>query len=824
MTAPVQAKSQVKIAAQPHTIFILAGPSRCGKTTFAWNLLAELQKEYSKLSNLPHPQNVVAKLSSDDYRKILVGKEDYSYCNTEMQEMSDQAFQLLFAELKAYTSFPANIPFVIIDTTGLDAKFRSDVINIAENANYNVQIILFDLPHSEYYDALPAGQEHRYRATIAAQAKRFKTEVMPTIRSKDFSAVYRLRHRINQSPNVEGGFVVSVDSCGLVKVPEYELFGDDTYVIIGDLHEQNKALLDLTKIVDSTYTHDNVRYVFIGDYLDKGGFTKEMIDSVWTMMNSRGALMIRANHENYVVKRILGELDPNVDLEEKSFTSLSFLLKPENKEYADKVVEIWKRSIPYLKLSRKDAPTVYVTHAPCKNGVLGKISEYAQREQRNLRRYMADDARPHYEFLFKEARGNHPMHLMGHVAHCAPKLAFKNKFMIDTGAVYGGKLSAMIITKDQDRLVQVDCEKLFEYEEKSLRTDAVTPIKVKQEFSLDQYKLSEDDQRTLRRLENSRVQYVSGTMAPARSTATELESLAEALKYFKDNGVEEVVLEPKYMGSRGQIYLYRDAPEKSFAVSRNGYVITRDGIQKLLSDTFDKFVGMGFWKHELVLDAELMPWSLLGKDLILRDFVEYGGVILNELTDLDHDEELAKLNLHKELKLDERQEYLNVFFQQLELYGTESDPHSKPFDILKVDDEVVEKTSNDAKFSIASEDESVVVNTADGLEKAQSFFDKKTTLEGMEGIVVKPRMTTQGVAPYMKVRNENYLTLVYGFDFRLRYKKLCEQKKTNGKLRTSIREHELAMELLKDTGQRRTELLVKMIAELDKEKSFDPRL
>jgi len=397
--------------------------------------------------------------------------------------------------------------------------------------------------------------------------------------------------------------------------------------------------------------------------------------------------------------------------------------------------------------------------------------------------------------------------------------------MLDTGAVYGGKLSAMVFTSDGDRLIQINCEKLFEYEEKSLRTDAVTPIKVEREFDIGQYDLSDDAMKTLWRLENSRIQYVSGTMAPARSTKDNIESLEEALKYFKDNGVAEVVLEPKYMGSRGQIYLYRDTPEKSFAVSRNGYVIREELVRGLIDDTFKKFVGKDFWKHELVLDCELMPWALLGEGLINRDFTAFGELVLNELMDLDHDEELAKLTLHKRLDLEVRQEMLNTFFQQLALYGGACEPHSKPFSILKIDGaEVVTTMSADEAFSKVSEDEFIIVNTEGGLSEAQVFFDKKTTDEGMEGVVVKPRNYKPGVAPYMKVRNESYLSIVYGYDYKLRYSKLCEQKKTNGKLRTSIREHDLAVELLNDNGSRRTELMVKMISELGKEKSMDPRL
>lgn len=85
----------------------------------------------------------------------------------------------------------------------------------------------------------------------------------------------------------------------------------------------------------------------------------------------------------------------------------------------------------------------------------------------------------------------------------------------------------------------------------------------------------------------------------------------------------------------------------------------------------------------------------------------------------------------------------------------------------------------------------------------------------------------------MKVRNEAYLTLIYGYTYRSHqhYQKLVKGKNTSHKLRTSIKEYELAQELLKlPTTQLTTEnnnyldLLANLLFEMDKEVSFDPRL
>ena len=802
------------ISAEMHTIFILCGPSRCGKSSFALNLQEVIYNQYGLGS--------VVKLSSDYYRRTLLGYDYYEYCSIPMQETSEQAFKMLFSDLDSYTSYPVNTPFIIVDTTALSDTFRASVCEIARKKGYNTQIIMFDFPQSEYYKYLPEGQEYRYTDTVRMHIKTFKTKVLPNVRSKDYGKVLRVKSR----PEVVE-FKMLTES---VSNTEIVVAGDDRVVIIGDIHEHTQALKDLVLKVESDYDFGDTKFALIGDYLDKGGDTKGIIDLVWTLMHTNSACMIKANHENYVVKRIKGEIEPNLELEAKSFSSVAFLVDPANKEYADKVLTIWNMSLPFLKIKRAGEHTVYVTHAPCKNEVIGKFSDYAEREQRNLRRYMKDDAREHYDFIFKEASYNQPIHVFGHVAHCAPKLNFKNKWFLDTGAVYGGKLSALVVHSTGEELVQVPCTKLFEYEEKSLRTDAVTPVQVVKEFKIYNYDLSEDDLKYVNRMHKSPIKYISGTMAPAASTDTEIESLEAGLMCFKESGVEQVILEPKYMGSRCQIYLFRNDPEKSFAVSRNGFIIKQEGIKKVLSDQYEYYTGEGFtdfWKESLIVDGEVMPWHFLGARLIDDDFNAYGNLILTELLTLDGDTELAKLNLHPELNLDTRMEHLNTFFQQLSLYGEPGEPCFKGFQVLSIDGrEVVIELDQTTSFEVASEDDYAVLdlNSDDFLEYAREYMVSKVTEQKMEGIVIKPVKYTPSVAPYMKVRNEDYLHLIYGYDYKMRYEALSRKKRIGGKLATSIKEHELALDLLRDDGFRRTEILVKMVAELNKEKSLDPRL
>ena len=91
-------------------------------------------------------------------------------------------------------------------------------------------------------------------------------------------------------------------------------------------------------------------------------------------------------------------------------------------------------------------------------------------------------------------------------------------------------------------------------------------------------------------------------------------------------------------------------------------------------------------------------------------------------------------------------------------------------------------------FRFLSEDEALVLDLSDGdaLEKAERYFSRLTTEEGMEGVVIKPELWDGKTVPYMKVRNADYLSIIYGYDYRFphKYRKLLKQKSIQQKLRT----------------------------------------
>ncbi|MDR2475290.1 MAG: hypothetical protein LBD45_05480, partial [Bacteroidales bacterium] len=110
----------------------------------------------------------------------------------------------------------------------------------------------------------------------------------------------------------------------------------------------------------------------------------------------------------------------------------------------------------------------------------------------------------------------------------------------------------------------------------------------------------------------NKVNAFSPTISPAPKSLerNEIESIYEAVRYFQENGVQEIVVQRKYMGSYCDIYLTKNLDETYF-VSRNGHRINHIDLEaakescRALHNRFD-------WNElaTVIIQSELMPWSV----------------------------------------------------------------------------------------------------------------------------------------------------------------------------------------------------------------------
>jgi protein phosphatase len=138
--------------------------------------------------------------------------------------------------------------------------------------------------------------------------------------------------------------------------------------------------------------------------------------------------------------------------------------------------------------------------------------------------------------------------------------------------------------------------------------------------------------------------YLPPTMSPPATTAREglLEHPDEAFAYYRDEGVAQVVVEEKHMGSRALIVVCQDeaAARERFGVTtgETGTVYSRTGraffqdratTEAVLARVRAAMTEVGFWDRHAtawaLLDAEIMPWSAKAQSLIREQYAATGA-------------------------------------------------------------------------------------------------------------------------------------------------------------------------------------------------------
>ncbi|MFF2480071.1 metallophosphoesterase [Paenibacillus sp. NPDC058071] len=859
------------IQSRVHTIFMLVGSTECGKTTFAKEVLIPGLRFEDANRNV---RANVQYLSSDQIRQEVLGYE-YDKYDQVMLESSEQAFHLLFERLKMATSFPINAEFVVVDTTGLSEDFRAKVKEVAYQNNYNLEVIVFDYRKREDYYA-----SDRSKKLITNHINRLKRDVLGALPREDYGKIHKVRAKDfymvdQQKANPAYKMIIDDLEVYLATV----LPQDHQYIIIGDVHECVEDLKGLLKDygfkieADKLIATDKLKQtkvILVGDWIDKGKQTKEIVQFLYD--NREYFYFVLGNHENFVDKYIKGEIKGvEQELLHTYFDSTQLLLN--DPELLEKFQQLVATSKPFYRYIGTKGASFYVTHAPCRNRYIGKLDTNSVRHQRNFRIDREAQLEEQLGFLQEESVKNHPFHVFGHVA---AKQSFRigNKIHIDTGSVHGNMLTSVSISykpfiksrKSREAVIAEELQTLFKAE----RTVSIKD-------------LGEDDIRRLRYCSRNKINFISGTMSPAdkNEETNELESLQRGLAYFNERGIQKVVLQPKYMGSRCNVYLHKDL-EQCFAVSRNGYKIKQVELTEIYGKLLQKFGG--YMEEQkmamLILDGELLPWKALGVGLIERQFKPIEKALETELAFLQQngfEEAYNKLiaefetsgfekdqhhtaksalsdkygsSVYQSYKyiseirdvyvpLSEHMEAYQTYKKQLELYAEDETMEYKPFAILKFvyedGKEQIPEWGTSEMYGFLSEDEAITLDLSEPgfLEKAESYFSELTTDKHMEGIVIKPERWSEKTVPYMKVRNPEYLSIIYGYDYKFphKYRKLLKQKNVGKKLRTSLNEYQLGMRMLaipfneiepENTAYK--EIAANLLFEVAQEREIDPRL
>ena len=820
---------------QLHTILLLCGPSCCGKTWYVNNhLIPQLRAfEKGRRFNIQH-------LSSDDLRRQVLGDPgmDLRDANNtfRLKYASDAAFRLLETLVDQTTRFPVNAEFVIVDTTALNASFREQMAALAQKNHYHIDLLLFDLPRREYFRYSTANDY------VANHVQQFQREVLPNLKSRLYHQILRIRNRED--------FPVVEEIEGL-ELFERCLFPEDA-VIASDLHGCYDALLKIEQAAG------DMPVIPIGDIIDKGPQSLEVLRHLKANPQKYPRLVL-GNHEVYTHRFLNGliEESPAHDY----YTSLAqYAGNAEFKELIDWYVET---AVPFVKIR----DSLYVTHAPCETRYIGKVDAVSARRQRY--RPVTGDL---VDLITADASDGHPRHVFGHIAFEQP-FRCKNKFGIDTGGVYGNLFTCF----RNGKVFSIPAEAaysentLIEVEEADFDLNALDPF----------------EQRRMAYATRDRINFVSGTIAPCDSDTErmKIEPIEQAIEKFRSMGISVVHVQQKYMGSRCEAYISRDV-EKCLLTSRNGYRIFRlhapDGgeitdltpvyeailAQPKIAALFERFPDA----ETILLDGELMPWYALGKGLIETlyqliteavqseyDLLQASGFEDILRAEYDHPnyalwsqtpdvpdttvnqnkkETYRLLKNYRHVPLADLQEYLRIFREQVAIYGAAKPVEYNPFDILKIinadgSERIFRDTPVEERYNMVSKDAGLLVDLANPAEVEGLVRHFHGLPPDCEGVVIKCNAPGRSKVNALKVRNENYLTIIYGHDYLEPAKNaaLIRKKNVSKKLRISNREYELGWDMVEiprnqinSENMEYQRILARLIFEERKETVLDPRL
>lgn len=842
-----------------HTIVMFIGISGSGKSTKA-RQLDELAKKKGLRSVI---------LSSDDCRQELLLSDKcrlYHHHDPEMTHVSDKAFDLLMLKMELYLKWPYNANLIILDMMNLQTEARQKIVDLSTKYCYDIMAIVLDYQNIDEYFS---GLDEKYgKKLISRQLHKFHRDTLPELGKKRYDDLIRIRNKA-EPIELECSFNVNIDD---VNLPN-----DKHDFIVTDIHEcldsfkelLKKAGFNIDKVmvkdsgeegekdsgkeIEKITGREDTRIIIAGDSIDKGNKTKETIEFLYNNMDR--IFFGWGGHESFVYRYLNGKIKPDNIGKDGLVNYSSIPILEKDNELKQKFFAICEKMKPFYQ-----AKHFIVTHVGCENKFLGKTQEFAIRAQRYCHVDRFDDnlddeiwlanRREGLKYLKEDAEACHQYHIFGHEPW-RNNLIYKNKIHLDTGCVSGGRLTGIVIDRwtGDYKLYHVNClDKTIVVANEKLRDFTFEGPKIE---------LEDRDYDRLIRYVKSKINFVSGTMCPADKRGDELEDINDALDYYKHKGIDKVMLQIKYMGSRCNIYLF-DEVEKSYAVSRNGFLIRNPGVQSGLANIYAKLRERfsDYFKENnldmMILDGELMPWSALGEGLIGSTFQAINKGVGSELDLLKNsgfEEQLARLkkqyeesqfdsdryNMKKvdlydkygpqkyesykllsdfympdiaelEILHDLYSKQLDIYAKQLSQEELNSELHYEPFSILKSvkkngdeiyyfdsDNETLFKMVNGAEYAICD-------LTSDGYAKARIFFDRVTNQLNSEGVVIKPlNVDPSHCAPFIKVRSPSYLTIIYGYDYlnKIKYRNLINQKHIRRKLETSIKEWHLGKRLLK---------------------------
>ena len=753
------------------SLVVLIGISGSGKSTFARRLFNEPE------------------VLSSDYCRALVSNDEND------QTATNDAFEVLhYIAAKRLK----NGLLTVIDATNVQQEARKPLVHLAKQYHCLPIAIVLDVPEKECQKRNEIRTDRNFGKHVIRQQRSQLKRSIKRLKQEGFRHI----HVLNSVEEID-----QIQSITRDKLYNNRKNEKGPFDIIGDVHGCFDELVELLEKMSYQIQHveydsetfgfqvrhpENRQAVFVGDLVDRGPDSPSVLKLVMSMVNSKVGICVPGNHDLKLQKYLSGK---NVQLKHGLEQTVEQLLS-ETDEFKNQVREFLYGLVSHYVF---DEGKLVVAHAGIKENMQGRGSGAV----RSFCMYgettgETDEFSLPVRYNWAADYRGKAMVVYGHTP--VPEPQWLNKTIdIDTGCVFGGKLTALRYPEQE--LVAVDAKMVYSEPKRPI---AINQFNLTHQQELDDVLDIEDvlgkrmlstgllnnvtirEENTVAALEvMSRFAinpkwliHLPPTMSPSQTSGLEgyLEHPKEALDFYRSQGVKQVICEEKHMGSRAIVIVCKDdlVSKERFGIEEGGIGVcytrtgrnffNEQGLEQAFLERVQKALShSGFWdKFEtdwVCLDTELMPWSAKAQALVKDQYAAVGAAASHALTEV-----VTQLELTRSRNLDGIEELLAGYQEKQELMGSYQDAYRNycwpvtslddyqlaPFHVLVTEGQVHSDKNHEWHMetikSICETDPTFmkatpyqVVDLSDE-EQIKSVIDWWTELteKGGEGMVVKP--------------------------------------------------------------------------------------
>lgn len=787
------------------SLVVLVGASGSGKSSFAKK----------------HFQNVEI-ISSDECRGMVSNDENN-------QAATNDAFDVLHYITEKRLK---NGLLTVIDATNVQKESRKELIEIAKRYHCLPVAIVLDISEAVCKERNQIRADRNFGNHVIRNQIRQLKKSLRSLKEEGFKQIYTFQSE------------TEVES--IIEIKREKLYNNKTeesgpFDIIGDVHgcfdELYELLLELGYSVKDELeeternfgfqvTHaENRKVVFLGDLVDRGPDSPQVLRLVMSMVDSGMAYCVPGNHDLKLQKYLSGK---KVQIRHGLQLTIQ-QLETETPKFKAEVEKFLYSLISHYVF---DNGKLVVAHAGLKEEMQGRASGTV----RSFCLYgettgeIDEFGLPVRLNWAKEYRGRAKV-VYGHTPVLESEW-LNRTIDIDTGCVFGGKLTALRYPEEE--LISVHAKKMYYEPRKPLEQSSTMQLQHEADDVLDiddiigkriiQTRLRNNiiirEENSIAALEvMSRFAvhpkwliYLPPTMSPCQTSKLSdyLEHPIEALNYYQKHGVEKVVCEEKHMGSRVVLIVCKDEDvvRRRFGIDKEGIGVcyTRTGRRFFKENNIEKEIlkrinaalsDSKFWEkfqtEWVCLDAELMPWSAKAIELIKSQYASVGSAAKYALNDAKNIllqtanrgiEEASSYIDKFEKKEAKILKYIKAYQKYCWTVESMDDYKIAPFHILATENEVHSNKTHEWHLKNISDfcrmDEKILLETPyriinlNGTDSFQEAIDwwQDLTNKGSEGMVIKPYdfvSFDRGklVQAAVKCRGQEYLRIIYGPEYDL---------------------------------------------------------